>query len=157
MNTWIQPLDPLHHLSLSALAAAVPLAVLLVLMGGLRKSGTISAAGGLASATLLAALVWHFPLRLAFLSVGFGFLYAAWPMMWIVFGSLWLYNLTVANGSFEQLRCWMAHNASGNRNVQVILVAFCFGALLEAAAGFGAPVAVSAFSSLASASAPRTR
>jgi lactate permease len=145
LNTWIQPLDPLHHLSLSALAAAVPLAVLLVLMGGLRKSGTISAAGGLASATLLAALVWHFPLRLAFLSVGFGFLYAAWPMMWIVFGSLWLYNLAVANGSFEQLRRWMAHNASGNRNVQVILVAFCFGALLEAAAGFGGPVAVSAF------------
>jgi lactate permease len=114
-------------------------------MGGLRKSGAFSAAWGLASATLLAISVWHFPLRLAFLSIGFGFLYALWPIMWIVFASLWLYNLAVANGSFEQLRRWMADHASGNPHIQAILVAFCFGALLEGTAGFGTPVAVSAF------------
>ncbi len=114
-------------------------------MGGLRKSGAFSAAWGLASATLLAISVWHFPLRLALLSIGFGFLYALWPIMWIVFASLWLYNLAVANGSFEQLRRWMADHASGNPHIQAILVAFCFGALLEGTAGFGTPVAVSAF------------
>jgi lactate permease len=114
-------------------------------MGGLRKSGVLSAACGLASATLLAISVWHFPLRLAFLSMAFGFLYALWPIMWIVFASLWLYNLAVANGSFEQLRRWMADHASGDPHIQAILVAFCFGALLEGTAGFGAPVAVSAF------------
>ena len=145
MPTWIQPLNPLDCLPLSALAAAGPLAILLVLMGGLRKSGAFSAAWGLASATLLAISVWHFPLRLAFLSIGFGFLYALWPIMWIVFASLWLYNLAVANGSFEQLRRWMADHASGNPHIQAILVAFCFGALLEGTAGFGTPVAVSAF------------
>ena len=145
MPTWIQPLNPLNSLAFSALAAAVPLAVLLVLMGGLRKSGALSAAWGLASATLLTISVWHFPLRLAFLSMAFGFLYALWPIMWIVFASLWLYNLAVANGSFEQLRRWMANHASGDPRIQAILVAFCFGALLEGTAGFGVPVAVAAF------------
>jgi lactate permease len=145
LSTWIQPLNPLNRLPLSALTAAVPLAILLVLMGGLRKSGALSAAWGLASATLLAISVWHFPLRLAFLSMAFGFLYALWPIMWIVFASLWLYNLAVANGSFEQLRRWMADHASGDPHIQAILVGFCFGSLLEGTAGFGAPVAVAAF------------
>jgi len=145
LPTWIQPLDPLNCLPVSALAAAVPLAVLLVLMGGLRKGGALSAAWALASATLLTIAVWHFPWRLAFLSMAFGFLYALWPIMWIVFASLWLYNLAVASGSFEQLRRWMANHASGDPHIQAILVAFCFGALLEGTAGFGAPVAVSAF------------
>ena len=144
MPTWIQPLDPLHHLPLSALAAAAPLALLLLLMGGLRKSGAAAAGWGLAGATLLAVLIWRFPLKLALLSVAFGGLYALWPIMWIVFAALWLYNLAVANGSFEQLRRWMAAHASGDPHVQAILVAFCFGALLEGTAGFGAPVAVAA-------------
>jgi lactate permease len=114
-------------------------------MGGLRKGGALSAAWGLATATLLAILIWHFPWRLACLSLLFGLLYALWPIMWIVFTSLWLYNLAIANGSFEQLRRWMATHASGDRHVQAILVAFCFGTLLEGTSGFGAPVAVSAF------------
>ena len=145
MPTWIQPLDPLSSLPLSALTAGVPLAILLVLMGGLRKGGALSAACALASATLLAIAVWHFPWRLACLSMAFGFLYALWPIMWIVFASLWLYNLALANGSFEQLRRWMANHASGDPHIQAILVAFCFGTLLEGTSGFGAPVAVSAF------------
>jgi lactate permease len=114
-------------------------------MGGLRKSGALSAAWALASAALLAISVWHFPLRLAFLSMAFGLVYALWPIMWIVFAALWLYNLAVASGSFEQLRRWMADHASGDPHIQAILVAFCFGALLEGTAGFGSPVAVSAF------------
>jgi lactate permease len=114
-------------------------------MGGLRKSGAFSAAWGLATATLLAIFIWHFPWRLAGLSLIFGLLYALWPIMWIVFTSLWLYNLTIANGSFEQLRRWMATHASGDPYVRAILVAFCFGTLLEGTSGFGAPVAVSAF------------
>lgn len=145
MPTWTQPLDPLHSLPLSALVAAVPLVVLLVLMGGLRKSGAISAAWSLGSAAALALVVWNLPWRLACLSLAFGFVYALWPILWLVFASLWLYNLSIATGSFEQLRRWMATHASGDRCVQAILVAFCFGTLLEGTSGFGAPVAVSAF------------
>jgi L-lactate transport len=130
---------------LSALAAGVPLAVLLILMGGLRKSGVFSAACGLATAALLAMLVWRMPIQLAALSSGFGFVFALWPIMWIVLTALWLYNLAVETGQFELLRRWMAQHASGDPCLQAVLVAFCFGALLEGMAGFGAPVAVAAF------------
>ncbi len=142
---WSQPLNPLHATVLSALAAAVPLVLLLILMGGLRKAGTVSAVWGLTSALLLATLVWGMPLRLALWSAAYGFVYALWPIMWIVFAALWLYNLTVDTASFELLRRWMAEHASGDASIQAILVAFCFGALLEGTAGFGAPVAVAAF------------
>lgn len=130
---------------LSALAAGVPLAVLLILMGGLRRSGVFSAAWGLATAALLAMLIWRMPLKLAALSAGFGSVFALWPIMWIVFTALWLYNLSVKTGQFELLRRWMADHASGDPCLQAVLVAFCFGALLEGMAGFGAPVAVASF------------
>jgi L-lactate transport len=142
---WSQPLNPLGQMPLSALAAAAPLIVLLVLMGGLRKSGAVSAASGLGAAALLAILVWRMPPKLAALSAGFGLAFAIWPIMWIVFTALWLYNLSVETGKFDLLRRWMAHHASGDPRLQAILVAFCFGALLEGMAGFGAPVAVAAF------------
>jgi L-lactate transport len=142
---WSQPLNPLHSLLGSALAAAVPLAILLVLMGVLRKSGYVSAAWGLASAGGLAVLVWGMPLKLALASAAYGFVYALWPIMWIVFAALWLYNLSVEIGNFDLLRTWMAEHAAGDARIQAILVAFCFGALLEGTAGFGAPVAVAAF------------
>ena len=129
----------------SALAAAVPLAILLVLMGVLRKSGYVSAAWGLASAGALAVFIWGMPLKLALVSVGYGFVYALWPIMWIVFTALWLYNLSVETGNFDLLRRWMAEHAAGDPRIQAILVAFCFGALLEGTAGFGAPVAVASF------------
>jgi lactate permease len=130
---------------LSAAAAVVPLAVLLLCMGVLKRSGAFSAALGLLSATIIALAVWRMPLRFAFASSAFGAVYALWPILWIVFTALWLYNLSIATGSFEALRQWMARHASGDPCVQAILVAFCFGALLEGTAGFGAPVAVAAF------------
>ena len=145
MNIWSQPLDPLQSMPVSALAAAVPLVVLLVLMGGLRKSGAVSAAWGLGAAAALAMLVWRMPAKLVALSAGFGLAFALWPIMWIVFTALWLYNLSVETGKFDLLRRWMAQHASGDPRLQAILVAFSFGALLEGMAGFGAPVAVAAY------------
>src|SRR5579862_3242804 len=145
MRTWPQPIDPLHGMALSALAAAGPLLLLLALMGVLRKSASVSAVWGLAAAFFLAEAVWRMPLRLAVLSAAFGAVYALWPIMWIVLAALWLYNLSVDTGSFELLRCWMAEHASGDEGVQAILVAFCFGALLEGTAGFGSPVAIAGF------------
>jgi len=141
---WPQPLDPLHSVALSALAAVIPLIVVLILMGVLRKSGLLASACGLASAGILALLVWGMPLKLALGSAAFGFAYALWPILWIVFTALWLYNLCRETGKIELLRRWMEHHASGDECVQAILVAFCFGSLLEGTAGFGAPVAVTA-------------
>jgi lactate permease len=145
MRLWSQPLDPLHGIALSAAAAALPLAVVLLVMGWLRKAGYVAAASGLVCSLLLACFVWHMPVDLALMSMGYGFVYALWPIMWIVFAALWLYNLTVETGKFDLLRCWMEHHASGDMRVQGVMVAFCFGALLEGTAGFGAPVAVTAF------------
>jgi lactate permease len=142
---WPQPLAPAYNLGISALFATLPLAVVLILMGGLRKSGALSAAVGLATAFLLAFLVWGMPLELAVLSGLYGLAYAIWPILWIVFAALWLYNLSVDIGNFELLRRWMSEHASGDPCIQAILVAFCFGALLEGTSGFGSPVAVAGF------------
>ncbi len=142
---WPQPLEPAHNLAISALLALLPLAVVLVLMGGLRKSGALSAALGLGTAFLLAILVWGMPMPLAVWSGLYGFAYALWPILWIVFAALWLYNLSVDLGKFDLLRRWMGEHASGDPCVQAILVAFCFGSLLEGTSGFGTPVAVAAF------------
>jgi lactate permease len=141
---WPQPLDPLHSTMLSALVAALPLILILVLMGGLRKSGLFASTSGLGATGLLAMLIWHMPFALLLWSTVYGFIYALWPVLWIVFSGLWLYNLTQDTGKFELLRRWMEENASGDACIQAILVAFCFGALLEGSAGFGAPVAVTA-------------
>ncbi|HTJ28988.1 MAG TPA: L-lactate permease [Acidobacteriaceae bacterium] len=142
---WQQPLSPLHSLSLSALAAVLPLAVILLLMGLLRKSGLFSALCAITTALALALFLWHMPAPLIAWSAIYGVLYALWPILWIVFTALWLYNLTQATGKFDLLRRWFEQHASGDPAVQVLLVAFCFGALLEGTAGFGAPVAMTAF------------
>jgi L-lactate transport len=145
MNSiWPQPLDPVHSVALSALAAALPLVIVLVLMGGLRKSGLFSSLCGLAMAILLALFLWQMPAVLVFWSALYGVVYALWPILWIVFTALWLYNLTQDTGKFELFRRWMEQHASGDPSIQAVLVAFCFGALLEGTAGFGAPVAVTA-------------
>jgi L-lactate transport len=142
---WPQPLAPVHSLITSALVATIPLVVVLVIMGVLRRSGLLASGCGLLSAGILSIWVWGMPAKLAGWSVVFGFVYAAWSILWIVFNALWLYNLAKETGSFEELRRWMKHHASGDACIQAILVAFCFGALLEGTAGFGAPVAMTAF------------
>lgn len=142
---WSQPLVPLHSLVWSALIAVIPLAVVLVLMGVFRKGGLLSAASGLATAVILAVGVWQMPASLAGWSLAYGFAFAVWSILWLVFNALWLYNLSIDTGSFDRLRRWIQHHASGDPCVQATLVAFCFGALLEGSAGFGAPVAITAF------------
>lgn len=144
-HPWPQPVDPFHALPISALVAAVPLILLLVLLGVLRRSAWLSAACALGAALLVAGGVSRMPLRLMLASAGFGFVYGLWPIMWIVLAAIWLYNLATETGSFDLLRRWIEEHASGNAAVQAVLVAFCFGALLEGTAGFGSPVAIAAF------------
>lgn len=144
-RAWPQPLAPFHSLLLSALVAAIPLAVLLVLMGVFRKGGVIASAWGLVTTLLLALGVWRMPPSLAGWSIAYGFAVAAWSILWLVFNAMWLYNLSILTGSFDRLRIWIQQNASGDACIQATLVAFCFGAFLEGNAGFGAPVAITAF------------
>jgi lactate permease len=142
---WTQPLAPVHSLLLSALVAVIPLAVVLVLMGVFRKGSLLSSASGLATAVILAVGVWQMPASLAGWSVAYGFAFAVWSILWLVFNALWLYNLSIDTGSFDRLRIWIQQHASRDPCIQATLVAFCFGALLEGSAGFGAPVAITSF------------
>ncbi len=141
---WPQPLTPVHSVALSALVAVLPLILVLVLMGVLRKSSLLASSCGLGATALLALLVWRMPVKLVASSIVHGLIYAVWPILWIVFCALWLYNLAQDAGTFELLRRWMAEHASTDPCIQAILVAFCFGALMEGTTGFGAPVAVTA-------------
>jgi lactate permease len=131
-------------LSLSFLVAVLPIATVLVLLGILKRPAWQAALAGLAVAISVAATVWGVPVRIAFASALNGAVFALWPVMWIVINALLLYNVAVASGRFDAFRAWVTGHLPNDRRVVLIAIGFCFGALLEGIAGFGAPVAITA-------------
>src|SRR3954452_16338081 len=129
-------------LFLSALAAMIPLAVLFILLGGLKVRAWISGLAALASAIVVAVALFGMPAGQALSAAINGALFGFFPILWIVINAVWVYNLTVASGHFEVLRRSF-EKVSADQRIQAIIIAFCFGALLEALAGFGTPVAIS--------------
>src|SRR4051794_3417210 len=129
-------------LFLSALAAMIPLAVLFILLGGLKVRAWISGLAALASAIVVAVALFGMPAGQALSAAINGALFGFFPILWIVINAVWVYNLTVASGHFEVLRLSF-EKVSADQRIQAIIIAFCFGALLEALAGFGTPVAIS--------------
>lgn len=127
---------------LSFLVGMVPILVVLVLLGIVKAPAWISALSGLVIGFIIALSVWKIPTHLALSSLGNGMVFALWPVMWIVFAAMWLYNLSQRTGSFDQFRRWMYHYATADRRIQVLIIAFSFGALMEGIAGFGTPVAI---------------
>jgi L-lactate transport len=125
----------------SAAAAAVPLAVVFTALAGFRLRAHQAALLALAAALAVAVAVWGMPARLAGLAALHGAAYGLFPVFFIVLSTLFLYNLTVAGGQFEVIRSSLAQVTS-DRRIQALLIAFCFGAFIEGAAGFGAPVAI---------------
>jgi lactate permease len=130
-------------LGLSALVSVLPLAVVLVLLGALRVRAHWAALAGLLTALVVAVLGFGMPVGMSISAALHGAFYGLFPILWIVVNALWVFNMTVASGHFDVLRRSFG-SLSSDRRTQAILVAFCFGALLEALAGFGAPVAISA-------------
>ncbi|MDA3645555.1 L-lactate permease [Saccharopolyspora indica] len=128
-------------LGLSALLAAVPLLVVFVLLGVLRVKAHWAGLAGLGTALLIAVIAYGMPADLALLSAGQGAAFGVLPILWIVITAIWLYQLTVRSGRFEDLRATFAL-LSPDPRIQAVVIAFCFGGLLEALAGFGAPVAI---------------
>ncbi|MCW7946506.1 lactate permease [Streptomyces hygroscopicus] len=128
-------------LALSALVAALPLLTLFVLLGGARLRAHWAGLASLAVAVVVAVAGYHMPARLALLSAGEGAGFGLFPIVWILVTAIWLYQLTVVTGRFEDLR-QAFHLISDDPRVQAVIIAFCFGGLLEALAGFGAPVAI---------------
>jgi lactate permease len=142
--TWTQNYTPLgDSLALSTLAAAVPVVVLLGLLAFFRVRAHWAALAGLAAVLVIATLVYHMPATLALSAAGYGALYGLLPIGWIVLNVVFLYEVTVRTGQFEIVKQSIA-NLSGDRRIQALLIAFSFGAFIEGAAGFGAPVAISA-------------
>jgi lactate permease len=139
-----QLLDPLaNSLVWSALLAAAPLILLFVLLGVFRVKAHIAAVAALALTMVSAALVWRMPVPQLFSATAEGMLYGLIPILWILMNALWIYKMTVTTGWFEVLGARI-RQISNDQRVLAIIIAFCFGALLESLAGFGAPVAISA-------------
>ncbi len=130
------------NLALSFLVAALPIATVLVLLGVLRRPAWQASLAGLLVGVLIAVLVWQFPLALALDSVAAGAVFALWPVMWIVFNALLLYNIAVVSGRFDAFRDWILNNLPNDRRVILVVIGFCFGCLLEGISGFGTPVAI---------------
>ena len=138
-----QDYDPLgHSLGVSSIVAALPLLVLFVLLGVLRMRAWLASLIGLAVALLVAVVSYSMPIGDALNSGLLGAAFGFFPIMWIVINAIWVYNLTVETGHFDVLRRSFA-SISDDQRVQAIIIAFCFGALMEALAGFGTPVAIS--------------
>src|SRR5213595_37191 len=139
-----QVYDPVSgNIALSALIAGVPLYILFIILAVLRLPAWISALVAMLSAAVLAALVWGMPVGLDASATTEGMANGLWPISWIVLNAVFFHNLTIASGDFDVIRRSLTR-LTGDRRVQALLVAFCFGALLEGIAGFGAPVAISA-------------
>jgi lactate permease len=131
-------------LALSFLVALLPILTLLVLLGIFKRPAWQAALSGLVVAFVIAVALWGMPVRLAFASALNGAVFALWPVMWIVINALFLYNIAVASGRFDAFRDWVITHLPNDRRVILIVIGFCFGALLEGIAGFGAPVAITA-------------
>src|SRR4051812_48555008 len=137
-----QDLQPVgDSLFLSALCGAIPLITLFVLLGGLRLKAWLAGVISLVVALLVAVVLFGMPVDQAFLAGTEGAAFGFFPILWIVINAIWVYNLTVSSGHFDVLRRSF-ERVSPDQRIQAIIIAFCFGALLEALAGFGTPVAI---------------
>ena len=140
---WQQVYDPLGSMLLSTLVAAVPVVVMLVGLGFLHLKAHIAAAAGLASALAIAVFAFGMPAEMAGKAAFLGGLTGLLPIGWIVLNIIFLHQLTEQNGSFKVLQDSIA-GITEDRRLQLLLIAFAFGAFFEGAAGFGTPVAVTA-------------
>lgn len=140
---WTQTIDPLGNLALSALVAALPILVFLLLMVVLKLSGVLSGLIALAVEVLVALIAYGMPAT-AVAGAGLsGLLTALWPIAYIIVMAVWLYRLAVLSGRFDIIRASIGA-VSADQRVQVLLISFAFGAFLEGVAGFGVPIAICA-------------
>jgi lactate permease len=120
----------------------LPIATLVILLGVLRRPAWQAGLGALLVAFGVAVGPWQMPVMPALQSMLSGATFALWPVMWLVFNGLLLYNISVRSGRFDAFRAWLTTHLPDDRRVVLVVVGFCFGALLEGIAGFGTPVAI---------------
>src|SRR6202041_2828676 len=138
---WTQIYDPVGHWWLSTLIATLPIVVLFSLLAGFRVKPHWCAMAAALTAMAVAIAFFKMPLTLAAISFGYGVAFGLLKIAWIVLAAVYLYDISVETGQFEIMKESVA-GITPDRRLQVLLVAFCFGAFIEGAAGFGAPVAI---------------
>jgi len=126
----------------SFVVAVLPIVSVLVMLGVFRRPAWQASLSGVIVALIIAIAVWQFPVGLALDAFAAGAVFAVWPVMWIVFNALVLYNVAVRSGRFDAFRDWVLNHLPDDRRVVLVVIGFCFGALLEGIAGFGTPVAI---------------
>ena len=143
MQTWQQIYDPLNNIWLSSLIAAIPIIFFFVALAVIRMKGYLAGTITVVLALLVSILFYKMPVGMALAAAGDGFLFGLWPIAWIIITAVFLYKVTVKTGQFEIIRASVV-SVTEDQRLQMLLVGFSFGAFLEGAAGFGAPVAITA-------------
>lgn len=143
MQTWQQIYDPLGNLWLSSLVAAIPIIFFFVALAVFRMKGHIAGTITVALSLAVAIFLYRMPVDMALASAGYGFFYGLFPIAWIIVCAVFLYKVTVKTGQFDIIRASVV-SLTEDQRLQMLLVGFAFGAFLEGAAGFGAPVAITA-------------
>ncbi len=143
METWQQIYDPMGNLWLSSLVAAIPIIFFFVALTFMRLKGHVAGTITVLLALGVAIFGYQMPAQMAFAAAGYGFMYGLWPIAWIIVTAVFLYKITVKTGHFDVVRASVV-SLTEDQRLQMLLVGFSFGAFLEGAAGFGAPVAITA-------------
>lgn len=143
MQAWQQIYTPLGSLWLSALVAAIPIIFFFIALAALRIKGHVAAAITLLLALGVAIVAYRMPVPQALAAAGYGFAYGIWPIAWIIVAAVFLYKIVVKTGQFDIIRASVL-SITDDQRLQMLLIGFSFGAFLEGAAGFGAPVAITA-------------
>ncbi|PTU67803.1 L-lactate permease [Chromobacterium sp. Panama] len=143
MMIWTQNYFPSGGMALSALLAALPIIFFFLALAVFRLKGHVAGSLTVLLALLVATLFYGMPADMALAAAGFGFAYGLWPIAWIIIAAVFLYKITVKTGQFDIIRASVL-SVTEDQRLQMLLVGFSFGAFLEGAAGFGAPVAITA-------------
>ncbi len=143
MEVWQQVYDPIGNIWLSSAVAALPIAFFFLALIKLKLKGHIAATLTVGIALLVALFLYRMPIDRALAAVVYGFFYGLWPIAWIIIAAVFVYQISVKTGQFDIIRSSIL-SITPDQRLQMLIVGFCFGAFLEGAAGFGAPVAITA-------------
>ncbi len=143
MDIWSQDYDPVGNIWLSSLTASLPILFFFFALIKLKLKGHVAATWTVIIALIVALLFYKMPLTAALASVLYGFFYGLWPIAWIIIAAVFVYTISVKTGQFDIIRASVL-SVTPDQRIQMLIVGFAFGAFLEGAAGFGAPVAITA-------------
>ncbi|MEZ2775063.1 L-lactate permease [Acinetobacter pseudolwoffii] len=143
LQQWQQIYDPMGNIWISSAIALVPIVFFFLALAIFRMKGSVAATITVFLAFLVSLFLYEMPIGMAFASMVYGFFYGLWPIAWIIIGAVFIYKISVKTGQFDVIRSSIL-SITEDQRLQMLLVGFAFGTFLEGAAGFGAPVAITA-------------